>query len=106
MGKRVANFHQGGCVMGLERELETYRENLPNLLHDKGKFVLIHGDTIAGVWDTYREALEEGYAQFELSPFLVKRIEEHEKVHFIRQPIQPCPTSPPDSPTSGPSSTS
>ena len=93
--------------MALEKELEVYRKNHPDLVAHKGKFVLIFGDTIAGVWDTYREAIEEGYARFELSPFLVKRIEEQEKAHFVRQPIQPCPTSPPDSAaTTDPSSPS
>jgi hypothetical protein len=71
-------------MMTLEQEMATYRKNLPNLLPNEGKFVLIHGDTVAGVWDTYREAVTEGYARFEFAPFLVKQIAEHEKVHIIR----------------------
>jgi len=78
--------------MALERELEAYRKKLPELLAHKGKYVLIHGESVAGIWDTYQKAVEEGYSQFELSPFLVKRIEEHEPVHYIRLPVQSCRT--------------
>jgi hypothetical protein len=92
--------------MALERELQTYQRKLPELLGRKGHFVLIQGDTVAGVWNTYKEALEQGYAHFELTPFLVKRIEEHEPVHYVRHPVQPCPTLHSPSGTSGPSSKS
>ena len=35
--------------MALEKELETYRRKLQELLADEGKFVLIQGDEVAGV---------------------------------------------------------
>ena len=38
--------------MALAREMETYRRELPQLLRDEGKFVLIHGDDVAGIYDT------------------------------------------------------
>ena len=38
----------------------------------EGKFALIQGDTVAGIWDTYEDAIKEGYQQFGLTkPFLV-----------------------------------
>ena len=39
--------------MALELELETYKRKLPELLDAEGKFVLIRGDEVAGVLDTY-----------------------------------------------------
>ena len=49
--------------MALDKELDTFRNNLSHLLAQPGKFVLIHGDAVAGVWDTYQQAIEEGYAR-------------------------------------------
>ena len=65
----------------LEKELATYERHREELvLANEGKFVLIHGDAVAGVWDTYKDALASGYSQFGLEPFLVKRIEGIERV--------------------------
>ena len=43
--------------MGLEKEIKTYEEKLPELLAHEGKFVLIHGDDVIGHFDSYAEAL-------------------------------------------------
>lgn len=67
----------------LEKELATYREKLPGLLSEEGKFVLVHEGEIAGIFDTYADALTEGYKLFKLKPFLVKQIEAIEQAHFI-----------------------
>jgi hypothetical protein len=67
----------------LEKELATYREKLPSLLANEGKFVLIHDGEIAGIFDTYADALTEGYKQFKLDAFLVKQIQAVEQAHFI-----------------------
>ena len=67
----------------LEKELETYREKLKGLLAQEGKFVLIHQAEIAGTFDTYADALSEGYKLFKLEPFLVKQIQTVEQAHFI-----------------------
>ena len=48
----------------LERELETYREKLTELSANEGKFVLIHGSTVEGTFDTYQDALTAGYERF------------------------------------------
>lgn len=70
-------------MSALEKELEIYRENLPSLLLQEGKFALIHGDKVAGIFDTYADALAEGYKLFNLEPFLVKQIQAVEQAHFI-----------------------
>jgi len=77
----------------LEKELLTYREKLPELKDQEGKFVLIQGDTVVNVYDTYADALKEGYDKFGVSPFLVKKIEAIEQVQYITRPLVfPCPT--------------
>jgi hypothetical protein len=78
--------------MALERELETYKNKLPELVAHEGKFVLIQGEEIVGLYDSYEDAIKDGYAKFGLSPFFVKQIEATEQVHFISR-FTPCPTS-------------
>jgi len=79
--------------MALEKELEAYKNKLPELLQSEGKFVLVHGDEIVDVYGTYEDAIKEGYAKFKLEPFLVKQIQSVEQVQFISRLI-PCHTLP------------
>jgi len=80
--------------MALEIELETYRQKLPELRADEGKFVLIHDRVVVGTYTSYEDAVKDGYAKFGLtSPFLVKQIQAMELVHFISRFAGPCPTS-------------
>jgi hypothetical protein len=76
--------------MALEQELATYKAKLEELKADAGKWVLIHGDSVLGVFPTYDDALKEGYAKVGLAPFLVKRIEVVEQSHFISRFIAPA----------------
>ncbi len=71
----------------LDKELATYREKLPSLLLEEGKFALVHHGEIAGVFDTYADALAEGYKLFKLEPFLVKQIQAVEQAHFIARAV-------------------
>jgi hypothetical protein len=66
-----------------EKDLEAFREKLPSLLAQEGKFALIHDGEVAGTFDTYADALAEGYKLFKLEPFLVKQIKAVEQAHFI-----------------------
>jgi hypothetical protein len=76
----------------LKTELETYEREKPRLAAEsEGKFVLIQGSEIAGIWDTYLDALSAGYANFKLTPFLVKQIEGIERVHFFTRDLV-CPS--------------
>ncbi len=76
--------------MALEKELETYQRELPNLIgQHAGKFVLIGGDKVSGTWETYRDALQEGYRLYGLKPFLVKQIQATEIVHHMMRDIHP-----------------
>jgi hypothetical protein len=58
----------------LQKEIETYNANLPELLRSVGRFVLIKGDHIEGICDTYADAIKIGYERFKLAPFFVKQI--------------------------------
>jgi hypothetical protein len=71
----------------LDREVRFYRSHLDDLLGpgdaNEGRYVVIKGEDIAGVRDTFDEALSLGYGRFGLGPFLVKKIERIETVHHI-----------------------
>ncbi len=59
----------------LDAELDCYRKHLANLLDQaEGKFVLIRGATIAGVFESEEKAIAAGFAGFGPVPFLVKPI--------------------------------
>jgi hypothetical protein len=77
--------------MALEKELATYQKKLEELLPHEGKYVLIGGEEIAGIWDTYEDALQAGYQKYGLHPFLVKRIEWVESIHTFSRDLPLCP---------------
>ena len=84
-----------GATMALEKELETYKNKLPELKAHEGKFVLIHGDVVVDTYSSYEDAMKEGYTKFGLDdPFLVKQIHSLEQVQFISRLVVPCHTSP------------
>jgi hypothetical protein len=59
----------------LEAELAAYQAQREQLLATAaGKFVLIHGDQVAGVCETKMDAIAEGYRRFGHVPFLVKQV--------------------------------
>lgn len=74
--------------MALEKELETYKRKLPDLAADEGKFALIHGDDLVGVFGTYEDALKEGYNRFKLEPFMVQQIQSIETIHLVTRLIE------------------
>jgi hypothetical protein len=59
----------------LETELKTYEAQKDTLLAHEGKFVVIHGSEILGIYGSYEDALKAGYEKFKLEPFLVKKIQ-------------------------------
>lgn len=59
----------------LEGELKTYERQRDSLLGSaEGKFVLIHGNEVVGVYDSKMDAIAQGYQRFGNVPFLVKHI--------------------------------
>ena len=74
-------------------ELATYeREKSRLVAESEGKFVVIQGADVGGVWDTYVDALNAAYGKFGLTPFLVKQIESVERVHFFPRDLGSCPS--------------
>jgi hypothetical protein len=72
----------------LDREWAAYVASLPDFKKHAGKFMLVHGDGVAGLFDTYRDALAAGYEQFRLEPFLVKQISVvEEALQFSREHV-------------------
>ena len=75
--------------MALEKELETYKKKLPELAGSEGKYALIHGNDLVDLFNTYEDALKEGYAKFKLDPFLVKQITALEQIQYITRFVAP-----------------
>jgi hypothetical protein len=74
--------------MELERETATYWAKLPELAEtSERKFVVIHGDEIAGIVDTYRDALALGYDRFEPGEFMVKQILRAEPILYFTRDL-------------------
>ncbi len=65
-------------------EWNLYRREVGRLIAEghQGKWLLIKGDEIIGIWETQAEALDEGYRQYLHQPFFVHEIITWERVHF------------------------
>ena len=64
----------------LETETATYEAQKERLLAEhRGRFVLIHGAEIVGVFDTQSEALVAGYRRFGYVDLFTKRLQRREK---------------------------
>jgi len=74
----------------LEVELVTYEKNRDDLIGKaEGKYVLIKGSEIAGIFDTEGDTTRMGYQKFGNVPFLVKQIVKVEvPVYFTSNLIQ------------------
>lgn len=70
--------------MALEKELETYQRLLTaELSGQDGRFALIAGSDLLGVYDSYNDALTVGYERCGLAPFLVKKIAAVETIAYF-----------------------
>jgi len=55
-------------------EMVTYRDNLKELLRHKGKYVVIKGHEIIGIYADRQDALIEAATRFGSEPAMVKKI--------------------------------
>jgi len=78
------------AAMALEKELSVYDAHLIELLASEGKYVLICGEEISGVFDSYEQALDAGYQKYGLRPFLVKQINRAEPIHYFSRDLPVC----------------
>jgi hypothetical protein len=67
----------------LMEELLTYRDHLKELLHHKGKYVLIKGREVIGIYADEREAICEAATRFGGEPVLIKQIAVKELIHSM-----------------------
>jgi hypothetical protein len=58
----------------LIEELVTYRDHLRDLLRDEGKYVVIKGPEVIGIYAERQAALHEAATRFGDQPVLVKQI--------------------------------
>jgi hypothetical protein len=74
-----------GDAVALEREWETFLKEMPRLLQEghRGKYVLIQGETVHGVWATLDEALAAGYERFGVEAFLAQEINDNPEPRYF-----------------------
>lgn len=76
--------------MAFEKEIETYNQHLQEwLAQDEGKFVVIQGDRIIGIFAAYEDALKAGYEDAGAGKFFVKRIAAMEQACFFTRDLIP-----------------
>lgn len=74
-------------------EWDTYRREVSHLLAEghEGRFVLIKGRQIIGLYDTWDAARLAGLGLYLMEPFLVQQILADEPIFRIRGYSLPCP---------------
>ena len=78
-----AGNNTGMGSKALEREKAAFYRELPRLLKtrgNRGRWALVHGDEVAGIYPNFDACLEAGYERFGLSPFLIMEVAEKQKV--------------------------
>ncbi len=85
-------YARRGAAMPLEKELSVYETHLIDLLVNEGKFVLIFGEQIDGIFSDYEGALQAGYDKHGLEPFLVKQISRVEPIYYFSRDLSACPS--------------
>jgi hypothetical protein len=64
----------------IRREAQTFRRELPRLLAERhaGKWALVKGDEIIGLFETFDEGYRVGRGRFLLQPFIVQPVSERQ----------------------------
>ena len=74
-----------------KEELAAYEREKDRLVKgNEGRYVVIRGGNVAGIWDTYEDALHAGYEKFGLERFLVKRIQGIDRIQFFTRDLEIC----------------
>ena len=73
---------QPGSV--IEQEWNTFRRERPRLLAEghEGRWVLVKGDSIIGIWDSRHEACHQGYKRYLRAGFLVHQLQ------YVERPVR------------------
>ncbi|MCH7663058.1 MAG: hypothetical protein IH859_04215 [Chloroflexi bacterium] len=68
----------------LTLELKTFEHQRSALVEKaQGKYVLIHKDKVIDIFDSELAAVEHGYQQLGVVPFLVKEIQTVDRLAFV-----------------------
>lgn len=68
----------------LAEELKTYQAHQAELIQTaKGKYALIKGNDVIGLFDREDDAFSEAYQRFRLSGFMIKQVQEHDEAVTI-----------------------
>src|SRR5262249_31343080 len=69
-------------TLGVEHN--TYRREVARLLEEghEGKYILIKGEEILGIWEKQEDALNAGYDRFLGQPFMVRPIQTWERLYY------------------------
>ena len=73
----------------LIEESRTYETHVSEWASHEGEFVLIRGSEVIGFFETYEEALSQGYQRFGLVPFFVKKVLQQHQGHFVSRLVAP-----------------
>ena len=78
-------------LRALRREIITYRRLLPQLLAEghEGRFVLIKGEDVLGIWDNFEDAQQAGALQFGFGPFLAQPIDSRDQARPFPKEFDP-----------------
>ena len=71
----------------LKQELAAYQRLLPVLMKDEGKYAVVFGDELVGIYEAYSDALDAGYRKAGLEAFLVKKILGTETVSYFSRDV-------------------
>lgn len=66
-----------------DNAMVTYRDHLDELLRDEGKYVVIKGHEIIGIYADRQDALIEAATRFGTEPAMVKKIVARERIHYL-----------------------
>ncbi len=81
---RVLESDPATVLTGLETEMETFEAHRAELVaRAVGKFVLIKGDRILGIFETQDEAIAHGWTELGYVPIFVKEIAEVDRVERL-----------------------
>lgn len=70
--------------MPLERELATFKGHFDEWLQTHpGKFVLVVGEELVGVFDTPKQAYEAGIQRFGNIPMLIRQVRPDDETTFL-----------------------
>lgn len=76
--------------MALEREIAVFEKHILELLPHEGQYAVVCGEDVRGPYETYEKALEAGYGEFGLTPFLVRQIFEHQPIEYFSRDLNSC----------------